>query len=70
MGKTFIGILFCLLLGLVGLVVTGWLVVAGQVFASLDTIFLVLVSLVLSLVCFAHVAWHFQTVFATEKKKK
>ena len=70
MGRTLIGILFCLLLGLAGLAITGWLVVDGQVFASLDTIFLLLVSLVLSLACFAHVAWHFQNVFAAEKKKK
>lgn len=70
MGKTLIGILFCLLLGVVGLGVTGWLVVSGRVIASIDTIFLSLVSLSLALACFAFIAWHFQASLAAAGKKK
>ena len=70
MGKTVIGILFCLVLGLIGLTVTGWLVITGQVIASLDSIFLTLVSLSLALACFAYIAWHFQAALATAGKKK
>ena len=70
MGKTLVGILFCLVLGLLGLGVTAWLVVSGKVIASLDTIFLTLVSLSLALACFAFIAWHFQAALATAGKKK
>ena len=70
MGKTVVGILFCLVLGLIGLAVTGWLVLTGQVIASLDSIFLTLVCLSLALACFAYIAWHFQAALATAGKKK
>ena len=70
MRRTVIGIVFCLLLGLTGLAVAGWLVVTGQVIDSLDTIFLALVSLSLALACLAYVAWHFQAALTPAGKKK
>ena len=70
MGKTAVGIFFCLLLGLLGLGVAGWLFATSQVVASLDTIFLALVSLVLTLACFAYIAWHFQAALNPGKKKR
>ena len=70
MGRTAIGIFFCLLLGLLGFAVTGWLIATGQAVASLDTIFLTTVSLMLALACFSYIAWHFQAVLTAGKKKK
>ena len=70
MGKTAVGIFFCLLLGLLGVAVTGWLIATDQAVASPDTIFLATVSLTLALACFSYIAWHFQAALTAGKKKK
>ena len=70
MGKTAIGLLFSLLLGLAGLGVAGWLLVTGNVISSIDDLFLTLFALLMALVAFSHVAWHFQAVLSEDSGKK
>ena len=70
MGKTAIGLLFSLLLGLAGLGVAGWLLVTGNVISSIDDLFLTLFGLLMALVAFSHVAWHFQAVLSEDSGKK
>lgn len=70
MGKVLIGLLFCLVLGLGGLAVAGWLAISGRIIASTDNLFLALVSLVVALACFSYIAWHFYTVLGEDSGKK
>ena len=70
MGKTAIGLLFSLLLGLAGLAVAGWLLVTGNVISSIDDLFLTLFGLLMALVAFSHIAWHFQAVFSEDSEKR
>ena len=70
MGKTAIGLLFSLLLGLAGLGVAGWLLVTGNVISSIDDLFLTLFGLLIALVAFSYVAWHFAAVLSEDDGKK
>ncbi len=70
MGKTAIGLVFSFLLGLAGLVVAGWLLVTGNVISSIDDLFLTLFALLMALIAFSYIAWHFQAVLSEGDGKK
>ena len=57
MWDTIAAYLFCLVAGLAGLGAAGYLVVTGQIFDSLDTLFFLLASLLLAVVCLGYLAW-------------
>ena len=59
-----------LLLGLAGLGVAGWLLVTGNVISSIDDLFLTLFALLIALVAFSYVAWHFAAVLSEDDGKK
>jgi hypothetical protein len=66
------GYLFCLIFGIIGLAVAGWLLVTGQVIHSIDDLFLVLVCLLFAVICFGYLGWRMQAALAAGKggKKK
>jgi hypothetical protein len=70
MGKTAVGLLFSLLLGLAGLGTAGWLLVTGNVISSIDDLFVTLFALLMALIAFSYIAMHFQTVLAEDGGKK
>ena len=49
---TISGYFFCLIFGLVGLGVAGWLILSGQIVRSIDDLFMVLSGLLLAVICF------------------
>ena len=70
MGKTTVGLLFSLLLGLAGLGVAAWLLVTGNVISSIDDLFLTLFALLMALISFSYIAMHFQAVLSEDDGKK
>ena len=70
MGITAISLVFSFLLGLAGLGVAGWLLVTGNVISSIDDLFLTLFALLMALMAFSYVAWHFQAVLSDDGGKK
>ena len=69
---TISGNLFCLIFGLVGVGLAGWLLVTGQVINSIDDLFMVLSGGLLAVVCFGYLGWRLQAAWragAPPKKK-
>ena len=67
------GYLFCLIFGIVGLALAGWLLISGQVINSIDDLFMVLAGLLLSAICFGYLGWRVKAAWdagAPPKKKK
>jgi len=56
MWDTVIGYVFCLVLGLAGLGVAGWLLITGRAVESTDGLFLLLVALLFAAVSFGYLA--------------
>ena len=69
MWDTIAAYLFCLVAGLAGLGAAGYLVVTGQIFNSLDTLFFLLASLLLAAVCFGYLAWQIFKVMSEDNGK-
>ncbi len=69
---TISGYLFCLIFGTIGLGAAAWLAVTGQVIHSIDDLFVVLLCLLMTTVCFGYLGWRVQiaVVAATTTKKK
>lgn len=70
---TISGYFFCLIFGLVGLGVAGWLILSGQIVRSIDDLFMVLSGLLLAVICFGYLGWRLQAAWAAgqpQKKKK
>ena len=67
---TLSGYLFCLIFGLLGLGVAGWLIVSGQIINSIDDLFMVLACLLLTLICFGYLGWRVQAAWAAGQPKK
>jgi len=70
---TISGYLFCVIFGLVGLALAGWLLISGQVINSIDDLFMVLAGLLLAAVCFGYLGWRLQIAWkagAPPKKKE
>ena len=71
---TISGYLFCLIFGAIGLGAAVWLAVTGQVVRSIDDLFVVLLCLLMTTVCFGYLGWRVQIAVAaattTKKKKK
>ncbi len=65
-----LGYVFCVLLGLVGLGVAGWLIVTGRVVASTDNLFLALVALLFALVCIGYLGWQIKFLLSESHRNK
>lgn len=59
--------LFCLLLGLAGLAAAAYLVITGQVFDSIDTLFFTLASSLVAVICFGYLAWQYYKLTSEDK---
>ena len=69
MWDTIAAYLFCLVAGLAALGAAGYLVITGQVFDSLDTLFFLLASLLLAVVCFGYLAWQIYKAMSEDNGK-
>lgn len=69
MWDTIAAYLFCLVAGLAGLAAAAHLVISGQVFNSLDTLFYLLSSLLLAAVCLGYLAWQISKVLSEDNGK-
>jgi len=69
MWDTMAAYLFCLIAGLAGLGAAIHLIITGQIFNSLDTLFFLLSALLLAVVCFGYLAWQISKVLSEDGGK-